>query len=57
MDELELERAIVDFVRRPNYRPVKPRVIAQQLNVPKSGWAEVKKAVKRLVARGELGYG
>lgn len=57
MDELELERAIVDFVRRPAYRPVKPRVIAQQLNVPKSGWADVKKAVKRLVARGEIGYG
>jgi ribonuclease R len=57
MDDLELERAIVDLVRRPTYRPVKPRVIAQQLGVPKSRWPEVKKAVKRLVIRGELGYG
>ncbi len=57
MDEIELEHAIGDLVRRPTYRPVQPRVIAQQLNVPKSEWPDVKKAVKRLVARGELGYG
>jgi ribonuclease R len=57
MDDLELERAIVDLVRRPTYRPVKPRVIAQLLSIPKSGWMDVKKAVKRLVRRGELGYG
>jgi len=57
MDDLEIERAILDLVRRPTYRPVKPRAIAQQLGVSKSGWAEVKKAVKRLVMRGELGYG
>ena len=57
MDEREIERAVVAWVRRPNYRPVKPRVLAQQLNVPKSAWAEVKKAIKRLVARGEIAYG
>jgi len=57
MNEQELERAVVEWVRRPNYVPVKPRVIAQQLKVPKSGWQEVKKAIKRLVARGELAYG
>ncbi len=57
MDEREIERAVVQWVQRPNYRPVKPRVLAQQLKVPKAAWPEVKKAIKRLVARGEIAYG
>lgn len=57
MDDLELERAILELVGRSTYRPAKPRVIAQQLGVPKSRWPEVKKTVKRLVMRGELSYG
>ncbi len=57
MDKTELEQAILDLVRRPNYRPVKPRVIAEQLQVSKAQAAEVKKAVKHLVARGRLAYG
>lgn len=57
MNDLELERAILELVGRSTYRPAKPRVIAQQLGVSKAGWADVKKAVKRLVMRGELSYG
>lgn len=57
MDERDLERAILDLVRGPGYRPVKPRVIAERLQVPKDRAAEVKQAVKRLVKRGQLVYG
>jgi len=57
MKDPNLEQAILDLVRHPDYRPVKPRGIAQRLQVPKSEAADVKKAVKRLVARGELAYG
>lgn len=56
MDELEIERSILELVRRPGFQPAKARSIAQQLGVPKSQWTEVKQAVKRLVGRGELGY-
>jgi ribonuclease R len=53
----DLEAAVLALVRRPDYRPVKPRILAQRLALPKSEAAAVKKAVKRLVARGELVYG
>ena len=57
MDKMEIESAVLAIVRDPDYRPVKPRVIAQRLPPPRPEAAEVRKAVKRLVARGELVYG
>ena len=36
-EQAKLEQAILDHVARTGYRPVKPRVIAKQLSVPK-GW-------------------
>jgi ribonuclease R len=53
----DLEEAILQFVARPSYQPVKARVIAQRLKLPKDRLAEVKMAVKRLVRRGQLAYG
>ncbi len=57
MEQPDLEQAILDLVRHPDYRPVKPRKIAQQLQVPEADAADVKRAVKRLVAGGRLAYG
>ncbi|MBN2477052.1 MAG: ribonuclease R [Pirellulales bacterium] len=57
MEALELEQKILELVSRPGYRPVKPRVIAERLRVPKAQAAEVKRAVKGLVRRGQLVYG
>jgi ribonuclease R len=57
MDKMEIESAVLAVVRDPDYRPVKPRGIAQRLPPPRPEAAEVRKAVKRLVARGELAYG
>jgi len=52
-----LEEAIVKLVSAAGYRPIKPRIIAQQLNLSRDEAADVKKAVKRLVQRGRLRYG
>ena len=51
-----LAAAILALVRRPNYKPIKPRIIAQQLRVPHDQAVEVKRAVKRLVREGQLQY-
>ena len=57
MSELDLERLVLRHVSRPNYRPVKPRVIAKQLDIPKSLHQDLKRTIKRLAKRGELRYG
>ena len=57
MNQEELERAILDFVHRPDYRPLKPRQIAKRLNFSKEAMEQARKIVKQLVKRGELAYG
>jgi len=52
-----LESNILALVQRPGYRPIKPRVIAQQLGISKEDVAAVKRIIKSLVRRGELVYG
>ncbi len=56
MDALELQSSILDLVNQPDYQPVKPRVIAQRLGLPKEEATEVRRAVKLLVRRGKLVY-
>jgi ribonuclease R len=56
MEDSELQQAILDLVNRPGYRPAKPRVIAERLQLPKDRRADVKKTVKQLVRRGKLAY-
>ncbi len=57
MDNPELQQAILNFVQRSNYQPIKPRVIAQRLKVPKDQVADVKKQIKKMVRSGQLAYG
>ena len=57
MENVDLEQAVLELVGKPDYRPVKSRVIAQQLQLSKDQASEVKKAVKRLVSQGLLAYG
>lgn len=57
IDAADLADAVVAFVSRPNYQPVKPRVIAKKLGLPKERIPEVRKAVKRLAKKGILEYG
>jgi len=56
-EETRLDEAVLKFVSRPDYRPIKPRVIAQRLGIAREQMADVKRAVKRLVAAGRLAYG
>ncbi len=53
----DLESQILDYVGRPNYQPVKPRVIAKKLGISESRAAEFKRAIKRLAKSGRLVYG
>jgi ribonuclease R len=52
-----LEQSILQLVNAAGYRPVKPRVIVQQLNLSKDEAAEVKRMIKRLVHADKLAYG
>ncbi len=47
----------MDFVNRPNYKPVKPRVIAKKLGLDEHAAANLKRAVKSLVKSGRVVYG
>ena len=33
MNQTELEQSVLDFVNQPNYKPVKPRIIAKRLGL------------------------
>jgi ribonuclease R len=56
MSPQDLQSAILDLVNQPNYQPVKPRIIARRLGLPKEEATEVRRAVKRLVRQGRLIY-
>jgi ribonuclease R len=53
----QLENTLLEYCRRPEYKPVKPRVIAKKLALDEEGVRELKRTVKRLVKRGLLIYG
>jgi len=52
-----LEAAVIRHVNDPNYRPVKPKVIAKKLGLEGDQVAQLKKTVKRLVKSGKLAFG
>ncbi len=54
---IKLEAVVLEHIRRPQYQPVKPRVIAKQLNLPTEQHKALKLAIKRLAKRGKLSYG
>lgn len=53
----KLEPIVLAHVLRPNYQPVKPRVIAKQLSLPTDQHRALKLAIRRLVKAGKLVYG
>ena len=57
MKNPELEQRILTHVRQPNYRPVKPRVIARQLDLDEEERKQARMSIKRLVRRGLLYWG
>ena len=53
----ELADRVLRLVSSPNYRPIKPKLIAAALGVTTEEFREVKRVVKALVHRGQLVYG
>ena len=56
MNESHIERLILQYVARPKYQPVKARILARNLDVPKEDHDAFKQLVKRLVRDGKLDY-
>ncbi len=53
----DLQELILRLINSPDYQPVKPKVIAKQLGVPKEWARELRKAIKRLAREGKISYG
>src|SRR5688500_4080465 len=53
----KLEPTVLAHLLRPNYQPVKPRVIAKQLKLPGEQHRALKLCIKRLVQQGKAAYG
>jgi ribonuclease R len=53
----DIETNLLNYVRRPEYKPVKPRVIAKKMGLDDEGTRQLKRALKRLVKQGQLVYG
>ena len=56
MSPHDLQAAIETLVNQPGYQPVKPRIIARRLGLPKEEATDVRREVKRLVRHGKLVY-
>ena len=56
-EQLEIQKAVLDHVYRNGYQPVKPRVIAKKLELPKDQKDDFKRTVKFLIRQGKLAYG
>jgi ribonuclease R len=52
-----LEPLVLAHLLRPNYQPVKPRVIAKQMKLASEQHRALKLAIKRLVQQGKAVYG
>ncbi|MEX2027697.1 MAG: hypothetical protein WEH44_10350, partial [Pirellulaceae bacterium] len=52
-----LEPVVLAHVMAPKYQPVKPRVIAKQLDLPSEQHRALKLAIRSLVKDGKLAYG
>ena len=52
-----MQSRVLAHVNTENYQPVKPSIIAKQLGLPKEQHRNLRKAIKRLVKKGQLCYG
>ncbi len=56
MTQEDLQERILSHINSPDYQPVKPRVIAKQLGLPKDRHRELRKTVKKLAKLGKICY-
>jgi ribonuclease R len=57
MPEPDLEQVLLTHVRRQEYKPVKPRVLAKALGLSEDAARNLKRTIKQLVKQGRLAYG
>lgn len=57
MEDPTLAEQLLAHVKHPNYRPVKPRVIVKQLDLPPDSLRDLQSVIKKLVKQGKLAYG
>jgi len=53
----DINTTILAHVNAPNYRPVKPKVIAKKLGFEPDNLSRLKRAIKQLVKEGKIAYG
>ena len=53
----DLEQALLELVNRPDYRPVKPKLLVKRLHIAQEDIHDLKRTIKKLVKPGLLAYG
>jgi ribonuclease R len=53
----ELQKRLIELVKQPGYKPIKPRQIAKQLGISEDDTRELKRVIKQLMKHGQLTYG
>jgi ribonuclease R len=53
----EIEKELLELIKQPGFRPIKPRVVAKRLNLGEDDTRDLKRAIKRLVKAGKVSYG
>lgn len=56
MKETKIEQLVLQYVGRSKYKPVKARILARNLEIPKDQHDEFKRFVKQMVSDGKLAY-
>jgi ribonuclease R len=56
MNESKIEQLVLQYVGRPKYSPVKARILARNLDIPKEQHDAFKRFVKKMVSDGKLAY-
>ncbi|TWT32011.1 ribonuclease R [Blastopirellula retiformator] len=57
MELEQLEQTLLAHIQKSTYQPVKPKVIAKQLNLAEEDLKTLKRAIKRLLKKGHIVYG
>ena len=56
MKESNFEQLVLQYVGRPKYKPVKARILARNLDIPKDQHDDFRRFVKQMVSDGKLAY-
>lgn len=56
MKHSDFEQLVLQYVGRPKYKPVKARILAKNMEIPKEQHDDFKRFLKQMVADGKLGY-